>query len=70
MRDVSVRDAVQRKHLHNCKLQYLYNSTVQASVKCFHRMVVMAPMADNMAQNQHLNHEPQTAYNPLSSKEL
>ncbi len=42
-RDVRVRDAVQRQYLHNCKLQYLYNSTAQESVKCFHRMVVMAP---------------------------
>jgi hypothetical protein len=37
MRDVRVRDAVQRKHLHNCKLQYLYNSTAQESVKYFNR---------------------------------
>jgi hypothetical protein len=43
MRDVRVRDSVQRKHLHNCKLQYLYNSTAQESVKCFNLMVVIAP---------------------------
>ena len=34
---------MQRNHLHNCKLQYLYNSTAQESVKYFNRMVVMAP---------------------------
>ena len=45
MRDVRVRDAVQRKHLHNCKLQYLYNSTEQESVKYFnlHMGVAEAP---------------------------
>jgi hypothetical protein len=30
-----VRDEVQRKHLRNCKLQYLYNNTAQGSVKDF-----------------------------------
>jgi hypothetical protein len=43
MRAVRVRDAVQRQHLHNCKLQYLYNNTAHESVKYFNRMVVMAP---------------------------
>jgi|RhiMetdeSRZDD1v2_1073273.scaffolds.fasta_scaffold315779_2 hypothetical protein len=43
MRAVRVRDAVQRQHLHNCKLQYLYNNTAHESVKYFNLFVVLAP---------------------------
>jgi hypothetical protein len=48
MRDVRVRDSVQRKHLHNCKLQYLYNNTEQESVKYFnlHMGVAEAPVCN------------------------
>jgi hypothetical protein len=38
-----VRDEVQRKHLRNCKLQYMDNTTEQRSVKDFNLIVIMAP---------------------------